>query len=294
MADELVGSFKKKIATTAKTLLEQMKQEFAQSTVDLARLPKDKTDVARVIERILASNLLDWTVMPGSLSVPLIRTVVRMTKLQLGMGNNDVIDVDFVKAFLERCNGSTSSDNGADPLSLPRTRTSVAPIQLPELKKDKHLDPSRRRRLMIYRIDGNLPPIVDAPGPDSALQLLDEAFDRWTSNTRLLVQREEAPGTANVIVRSVVTDGSGGELARATLGGGPGSIQNYSFLIDSSETWTKDRFLATVCHEIGHLLGLDHSGNPADLMYPTLSAGRTATLADGDIRRAQRLWGEST
>ena len=286
MADDLEKQFKNKITSIAKKLLD----ELIAGGIEEGKAPA-KDQIAKVIERILASNLLNWTVMPGGLSVPLIRTVVRMIKLQLDMGNNDVVDANFVTAFLNRCNGSTNSDNTSDPLSLPRTRMSVTPSQIPEQKKG---DPTRRKRLMIYRVDGKLPEIVDAPGATSALDLLDEAFDRWTTATRLLVQREESPGTANVIVRSVLTDGSGGELARATLGGGPGTIQNYSFLIDESETWTKEKFLATVSHEIGHLLGLDHSTNQADLMYPTLAVGRAAILSDGDIRRAQRTWGEPT
>jgi hypothetical protein len=289
LSDEVAAKFKSKISSVAKTLLEEF---LGIPGIDPAKLPTDKKDIMRVIERILASNLLNWTVMPAGLTPALVRTVVRMIKLQLGMGNSDVMDLDFITSFLSRCNGSTSSDSSGDPLSLPRTRMNVTPAQIPEKPGG---DPSRRKRLMIYRIEGNLPPIVDAPGDDSAAQLLDEAFDRWTMVTRLLVQSEEVAGkAANVIIKSVMTDGSGGELARATLGGGPGTIQNYSLLIDSSDTWTAQKFLATTTHEIGHMLGLDHSENPQDLMFPTLAQGRTADLTDGDIRRAQRDWGAPT
>lgn len=44
---------------------------------------------------------------------------------------------------------------------------------------------------------------------------------------------------------------------------------------------------AVVLHEEGHLLGLSHAKDPADVMFPQL--GRATTLSSADIARAKAL-----
>ena len=49
-----------------------------------------------------------------------------------------------------------------------------------------------------------------------------------------------------------------------------------------------DEFLLLVAlHELGHVVGLPHSGNPADVMHP---GNRSRRLSERDVRSAQRLY----
>ena len=53
---------------------------------------------------------------------------------------------------------------------------------------------------------------------------------------------------------------------------------------------TATTLFQTVLHEIGHALGLAHSTNPADIMYPTLGPNDT-NLGAADIQGVQILYG---
>jgi Matrixin len=51
----------------------------------------------------------------------------------------------------------------------------------------------------------------------------------------------------------------------------PGMLGTYSrpcTVIVNSGIWSYDRFCTTVVHEYGHLGGLGHSEDPANVMYP--------------------------
>ena len=56
----------------------------------------------------------------------------------------------------------------------------------------------------------------------------------------------------------------------------------------SSENAQKTRFFATILHEFGHVLGLEHSTNPTDTMFHR--GFQNARLSDNDIRRLKLLY----
>jgi len=69
-------------------------------------------------------------------------------------------------------------------------------------------------------------------------------------------------------------------------------------MFDKAEKWTIDSeergilFRAVCAHEIGHLLGLDHSQHESALMYPYYRHNiETPQLID-DIPKIQQLYGE--
>ena len=87
-------------------------------------------------------------------------------------------------------------------------------------------------------------------------------------------------------------DGPGGSLAHTfyPVNPNPEPIAGDMHL-DNSESWhigtTTDLFSVTL-HELGHALGLGHSDNPNDVMYPYYKL--TTGLAPGDIAAIQTLY----
>jgi hypothetical protein len=276
-----------KAADVAAKLLEQFNKEFSRNGLDPASLPTDPSKVSAAILKLVYSNLLNWNFLPDALTAGSVRALVQFVKMNYGIGTDDVIDNKFLDVFKTFCTGTTTTDRGNDPINFLPNRTFVTPA---EVSPDNG---NVNKKLLIYRVVGELPSIKDRAGNGAALSLIDDAFNNWIDRTGLIVRREEKADTANVTISCVGLDGRNNDLARATVGKGPeGSVRRYSLLIDKDEIWTKDRFLATMCHEIGHLLGLDHSDSSKDLMYFQLTPGKSAVPTSDDIARAQRLWGD--
>lgn len=64
--------------------------------------------------------------------------------------------------------------------------------------------------------------------------------------------------------------------------------------IDENESWDSDETLFQVAvHEIGHILGLDHSNKPSSIMYAYLRLRRNFRLDIDDIQGIQALYGSS-
>lgn len=57
---------------------------------------------------------------------------------------------------------------------------------------------------------------------------------------------------------------------------------------DSSHVWTPSEFYATCLHELGHVVGLAHSGSPADVMYEFSTATR---FSPSDVLAARAIHG---
>lgn len=74
-------------------------------------------------------------------------------------------------------------------------------------------------------------------------------------------------------------DGPGHVMAHATL------PPHKQLCIDSSETWSPQKLYSTVLHELGHILGLLHSSDPASLMYKFYRPANT--LHSSDIETLQ-------
>ncbi|XP_023396342.2 matrix metalloproteinase-26 [Loxodonta africana] len=89
-------------------------------------------------------------------------------------------------------------------------------------------------------------------------------------------------------------DGRGGVLGHAFL---PHSETPGVVHFDKDEHWSTSHrginLFLVATHELGHALGLYHSGNPNSIMYPTYEYKdpRTFHLSLEDIRRIQHLYG---
>lgn len=138
-------------------------------------------------------------------------------------------------------------------------------------------------------------------------QLTDEAFQAWDDVSGLeylrvqdnsLVPRYEAAYPDYRIYAAPLNT----ELGKTGVAGNAivprdhtippkPSWSDINMNYQNNYTKSKDGYYNTLKHEIGHGLGLYHSDDNNDLMYPTLKYGRMQ-LSDHDIEEAQAIYGE--
>jgi hypothetical protein len=129
-----------------------------------------------------------------------------------------------------------------------------------------------------------------------------QGFDLWAQQTPLTFTEVSDPSQADIVVSWETGDhgdgdpfdGPGDVLAHASY---PNPYEHRQVILhfDEDETWVdnpaQDVDLVTVAaHEIGHTLGLDHSGDSNSLMYPAYM-GSHRFLDQDDIGGIQSLYG---
>lgn len=121
-------------------------------------------------------------------------------------------------------------------------------------------------------------------------EIYDEAMDSWNAVCGLTLHRiDERRGN---IYTTDSPQGRGGTLATSYLPcGNPGRSTRMKQWYDSAENWSRQFLLAVMVHEIGHAIGLDHSGSRSDIMYPYAN-NSIYKPATGDIRRVVSRYGD--
>lgn len=117
--------------------------------------------------------------------------------------------------------------------------------------------------------------------------LLWKAWNSWMQVCGLIATQSPTEPNANVIVRVETIDGPSNVLGDAHVG--PPERTRLELRFDRAESWTDAKFEGTACHEIGHLLGLAHTGQAGQLMSSSLAS--FVTPQDEDRARAQKVWG---
>lgn len=131
------------------------------------------------------------------------------------------------------------------------------------------------------------------------------AFQVWSSVSNLhFIQNMWAPENQIINIGATPIDGQWGILGQGgytyTNAGGLWHIAGGIVDMDASENWdaivgngnpsgTFD-FFTVAAHEIGHAIGLDHSGNSNDLMYSYYTGEKTWASAT-DVANIQSLYG---
>lgn len=109
---------------------------------------------------------------------------------------------------------------------------------------------------------------------DAILQAVNEWADVVPFRFRLVPETR-----SDIAIRGKRIDGPKHVLAWSELP----CLDFVQQVYDTSETrefWTRDAFTFVVKHEMGHALGLLHSGDPADVMYPFFSRNHPLSAAD--------------
>tara|TARA_Y100000310_G_scaffold238042_1_gene241358 strand:- start:231 stop:833 length:603 start_codon:yes stop_codon:yes gene_type:complete len=125
------------------------------------------------------------------------------------------------------------------------------------------------------------------------------AFDAWSEITPLVFQETDSYSGADIIVsvgrrRRESFGRSGGVLAWAGMPSGKNYDGQLLTKFDMAENWVLPGnsgivLRSVACHEIGHLLGLDHSNDEKALMYPYIN--NALKPREDDITKIQKLYG---
>lgn len=107
--------------------------------------------------------------------------------------------------------------------------------------------------------------IESTPNIPNAHQLIHNAWDSWKKVALVRSREVDNLEDSNVVIRKKVLDGPNGTLGQSHVG--PVSKDfRLELEMDDREIWTASKFQGAVCHEIGHLLGLNHLGRSGNLM----------------------------
>lgn len=129
--------------------------------------------------------------------------------------------------------------------------------------------------------------IEDAPPISKSHELIELAWGSWKKVALIRSRRVATKELANVVFTTKSLKGT--VLGQAHLGpAGDSKTHVLVVEMDSSRNWNPDLFLGAVTHEIGHILGLEHSASDGNLMSEIIKPGIKFPLQE-DANRARNL-----
>ena len=190
---------------------------------------------------------------------------------------------------------------GADPYPCAGMLTTAGPIaQYANVTHGWDLDSDNIAHLTYYF--GSLTTKVPPATVESEIE---RALNTWTANLNVTF----SPSTISSVARSVYIEFASGSHGDAYPFAANGTVLAHTFYpvpinaetiagdmhFNADEAWKvgRDTDIYTVAlHEAGHALGLSHSDNPGDVMYPYYHRG--LPLSANDIGAAKQLYKPAT
>lgn len=281
MSDEKVDPAK--LLEVARALLAKWQQdvppgEFEQSKVG-------ETEVARMLRfAVLAGKIASGGLGTSPEQILAIIDVIKVVQKRLKVDDRDGFFGRASKNALERlfraCDPGPSGQDGKKLGELADANIENTNFQPGDTATFCYfVSPALRAKTF----DGGVP----------AIDLIRYAWNFWTreANIRtILVQHEE---DANVVIELGHLDGAGSMLGLAHVGGPQFLGQQLTVTIDQDDSFDKQHFVVALCHEFGHILGLTHTNDPTQLMYPLINIeGGIVSPRDQDKQRVIALWGK--
>lgn len=144
--------------------------------------------------------------------------------------------------------------------------------------------------------------VADTADTENERDAIRAAMVRWQAASAVRFQEVAPTAEPDVEIgfatrcygRDECFDGPGGTVAHATTGAVPDA---YAFF-DDDESWERAtgptpenelELFAVALHELGHVIGLEHSTKPESVMFPGYDGG-SSELQDDDIAAAQALY----
>lgn len=143
--------------------------------------------------------------------------------------------------------------------------------------------------------DPNLTYYIEAVPDGVSRSEYRQAWDSWVKVCGIKAIEVPDKSKADIIMstgrgKRSGFDGESGVLAWAHLG--PHHNNQLTMRFDLDEQWNRTILFGPVAeHEIGHLLGLDHSSMRTALLYPTYNRNVPHPTEQDDIPRVQRIYG---
>ncbi|KAK4263270.1 hypothetical protein QN277_028706 [Acacia crassicarpa] len=145
-----------------------------------------------------------------------------------------------------------------------------------------------------------------SPQNETGLLLKDtfaDAFRRWSEVTRLNFTETTSFNESDIQIMFLSLDGNLGVVGGAWL---DNTTRNWDVVLDSSEKWVwrsdnttesdEMDMESVVMHQIGHVLGLNHSAVEEAVMYPFISPSnkRKVDFANDDLEKIRKLYSEKS